>query len=1224
MAWQMAMMHPGVLDKMKAILLEWKDNSMGKLESHSVWQRIFLSGILNVELDRPQYWVIDAMDECKAPGDMTAFLTWMQQHWPLSVLVTSRDAVEIHQHGANPSINIRSYAISEQDSLQDISLLLEANTQHFPCPASDKWLAPETLASQIIERSAGCFLWASLMCSELRQVTSEKEVAEVMDSTPSDMDAVYRDILARMETVRFGKEVTRAMLGWAAYAFRPLHLSEMQMAIEMDMDDKIDDIQRVISRRCGSLLYVDQHDKIQLVHLTAREFLTRGEVNSELVLTKSDAHRRLTVACLKSLLQVSQKAPGRSRKSVSATAPSTAPFTDYASKFLFQHLDHVNSDEEELLLLLSTFLGGNSLLHWIEYIAANGDLRTVYEAGKTIKGILKRRRTRSQPHGTGQGLALCQAKLGLLEKWGDDLGRLVLQFSDRLRNSPKSIHRHIAPFCPPDSAVRQVFAIPMRGLNVQGLSARGWDDCVTTIPYFQAAKASTAAAAPGYLAVGTNSARGQISVYDDAIFQEIHTIHHGERVKHLAFAESGRYLATVGRKTVRIWSPANGLELASFELPAWCACMAFSEDDTILRVATQQNQLVEWDLATNAFVHDEVISWEADLPERMRGRQLFKAWFSPRNNLLAAVYKGHDLVLWDCTEKSLYDVFEQNTGSVELFGSRLQARGWSTVSTAVFSRATGSNLFAVLYDDGDLVVFDVEAGSPIAVNTERVYDPPLASSHDGRTLAGVDKLGNLTLFEFKTLRLLYRARLDHTHTMPNCLAFTSDDLRVIEVRPTQCRVKEPPVLRTDSAMLEHHLSLIAPKPSDLDDIARGFETRNEEEITAMTCSHEFSVVFYATGNRSVYGYDISGPEPGRELLFVHESRADVVALHFDDQGKVLACGGRWNRYTARAISRRLKKPQERHAAWEVGAPLVDVQSLGPNPGILQQMLVSSRHGRLLVSTSSSDTVWPMPRQDDEGYIQQLKHSEDRTDTSTRWITCPCPSSSADLLLGIEETGQEIHVYDWVTFNRLRVVPFAANPYLSVHCFAPLSHPHYFATYAKSTISKSRASLDDQRAAILLWDYQDLEGPGPAAPRCELRRPMLPSDIVHLIGVFGTRMVFYTADHWIASYELMPPGSPTGAVVAEGSFVRHFFLPNHWVGSVDRGGMLFGVGSDGEIIFARRDELAVIKRGLEVTEDGGAFQPRQLSNETRAQFGARIPSREPGLLVAGWLEAQAET
>jgi hypothetical protein len=70
-------------------------------------------------------------------------------------------------------------------------------------------------------------------------------------------------------------------------------------------------------------------------------------------------------------------------------------------------------------------------------------------------------------------------------------------------------------------------------------------------------------------------------------------------------------------------------------------------------VATQQNQLVEWDLATNAFVHDEVISWEADLPERMRGRQLFRAWFSPRNNLLAAVYKGHDLVLGDCTEKSL-------------------------------------------------------------------------------------------------------------------------------------------------------------------------------------------------------------------------------------------------------------------------------------------------------------------------------------------------------------------------------------------------------------------------------------------------------------------------------------------------------------------------------------------------------------------------------------------
>lgn len=1219
MAWQMAMMHPGVRDKLKAILSEWKDNSMDKTESHSVWQRIFLSGILKFQLDRPQYWVIDAMDECKGPGDMTAFLTWMQAHWPLSVIVTSRDAVETHQHGANPKVDIRSYAISEQDSLQDISLLLEANLQYLPCPASDKWPTPEALASQIVERSAGCFLWASLMCSELRQVTSEKEITEVIDSTPSNMDVVYCDILARMETARFGKEVTKAILAWATYSFRPLHLAEMQTAIEMDTDDKVNNVQRVISRCCASLLYLDQHDRVQLVHLTAREFLTRGEVKSELVLAKSGGHRRLAAACFNFLLRASRKLPGRSRKPGSASAESTDPFTDYASKFLFQHLGHVDSDDDELFLLLSAFLGSNSLLHWIEYIAANGDLRTVYDAGKTIKSMLKRRRTRSQPHGPGQNLALGQEKLELLEQWGDDLGRLVLQFSERLRSSPKAIHRHIAPFCPPDSAVRQVFDSPMRGPNVQGLSSSSWDDCVTTIPYSPGRCPSIAAAAPGYLAVAMHAPTGQVVLYDDAIFQEMHTIHHDERIHCLAFAESGQYLATAGNTTVRVWSPANGLELACFRLPARCACMAFAEDDTILSVATKQNQLVEWDLDAHAFVRDEPISWDADLPERMRGRELVNGWLSPGTGLLAALYRGYDLVLWDCADKSFYDTYEQQTGSVQMFGSHLEARGWPTVLAAVFSQAADPGLLAALYDDGDLVVFDVEAGTPIAVNTERVYCPVLASSHNGRTLASVDKLGSLTLFEFKTLRLLYRARLGQPDTIPGYLAFTSDDLRVVEIHLARCRVCEPPVLRADG--IHNHVSLTTPKLSNLADISQGIERRAAEGVTAMTCSLKFGVVFYAMGDQSVYGLDISGPYPDKKLLFVHESRSPVVFLHFNDQGMILACGSRWDRLTARKVSRRPKTPHETYAEWEIDTPLINVQR--PN-NMLQQILVSSRHGRLLVSTKYSDTVWPMPQQDGGAYIRQVNNSGNHH--GTRWITCPCPRSPVDLLLGIDETKEGVNVYDWETFNLLRVVPLAPGLDLLLDRFAPLSHPHYFATYATTTVSMPRAPMAGQPAAILLWDYQDLEGSGPlfrpAAHRWELRRCMLPSEAVHLMGVFGARIVFRTADHWIVSYELMPPGSRTGAVVTEGSFVRHFCLPNHWVSTINVDDMFFGMGSEGEILFGWQGDLAVIKRGLEVTEDGGTFQPRRMSSEARAQFGERIPDREPGLSTAGWLEAQA--
>ncbi|KAL2132593.1 hypothetical protein VTI74DRAFT_3616 [Chaetomium olivicolor] len=122
MAWQMARLHPVVRDKLKAIMSDWKDNTLDRIDSHSLWRKIFLSGILKVKLNRPQFWVIDAMDECRGAADMVNFLTRIQEHWPVSILVTSRDTMDIHQKGDNPRNGIRSYTISEQDNLQDISL----------------------------------------------------------------------------------------------------------------------------------------------------------------------------------------------------------------------------------------------------------------------------------------------------------------------------------------------------------------------------------------------------------------------------------------------------------------------------------------------------------------------------------------------------------------------------------------------------------------------------------------------------------------------------------------------------------------------------------------------------------------------------------------------------------------------------------------------------------------------------------------------------------------------------------------------------------------------------------------------------------------------------------------------------------------------------------------------------------------------------------------------
>lgn len=1204
MAWQMAMLHLEILDKMRDMITERRDNMTNSSESRSVWQRIFLAGILKVKPRKRQFWVIDAMDECTGSSDMTVFLTRIQEHWPLSVLVTSRDAAENHRRGTSRKITIESHAISEQDSLQDISLLLEADLPYLPCLASDRWPTPEKLASEILERSAGCFLWASLVCSELSQVTSEREITEVMNSIPSDMDALYCDILARMETARFGKETTKAILAWATYAFRPLHLAEMQTAIEMDIEDKISDVQRVISRCCGSLLYVDKYDKVQLVHLTAREFLTRGGTESEFVLTTTCAHGRLALACLNFLLQNSKKSPaGRPRRPESLVGNANTPLLDYASRFLFQHLDHADPNEGELLLVLFNFLQSPSLPNWIEYIAANGDLRTVHNAGNTIKTLLSRRSQHPQP--ADRSIALSQQKLEILRKWGDDLTHVVLRFSERLRRFPKTIHHHIAPFCPPDSAIRQALGGSARSISVHGLSPHSWNDCLTTIRYEMDRNPQTVAAAPGYIAVVIESEVGEIRIHDDAIFQEMHTIRHGEWVHHIAFAKSGRYLASVGENAVRVWSPSNGLELVCFQLPRIGAskCVAFAQEDTILRIATDRNQLIEWDMVSNTFIHDEPVSWELDLPKRIRGRQLEAAWLSPGTNLLAALYtdQGHNIVFWDCAEKRFHHVYEQDTGVVQSYGSTLGARGWLTVFAGVLSHGP-DNLFAATFSNGHLVTFDLDTGKPVAVNTKGAYNTKLASASDGRTLVGLDTAGQLTLYDFRTLRLLYRPYLE-IEGGSHGLAFTGDDLRVVEIGPGQWRVWEPPVLRTERSS-ECDTLLPLPEQSQLEDIFQQRTTRDAQEVIAMTCSHELNLVFCALGDGSVVGYDISGPEPQKELLFVHTVRPNspkwetqVTVLSFDDRSKILVCGDSWDGFTARTVVRRQQSPQRPDLVWEVGSPLVNVQRRLNYERLLTQILPSPNHERLLVVTKADSTLWAMPLLGEEtsgGWISRIE--TEWVAGSHLWISRARTDCGAEVLLRIGETGKDIGVYDWATLNLLRLIPLSISEDLKLVQFASLSHPDYFATDA-ANLSDIESPGGGWNLAVLLWDNGDFGGAAsqPISPRWEVIKLILPFRISHLIGIFGRRLVFYTRDYWIVSFEVTPLGSPEGTTVDDGSFARHFFLPNDWNASYHPRDLQIEIGRNGEIIMGYGDELAVIKRALEMTvEDGGMLQPRQFS------------------------------
>ncbi|POS75159.1 hypothetical protein DHEL01_v206445 [Diaporthe helianthi] len=1229
MAWQMAMIHPDILYKITGTFTAGTTGPVDGVDASTVWRKLYVSSILKVRLSRPQFWVIDSIDECKGSLAIMDILTRIQESWPVAILITSRDPLEMHLGRSELERNIESQEICEADVQGDIALLLKSNFKLLPCPASDRWPTPESMVSHILAKSAASFLWASLICSELRQVASAREIDQVLESVPSSMDSLYTKVLDDMENAQFGKNIAKALITWVTYAFRPLTTFEIKDPIELDIDDKVDNMERVISKCCGNIIYVDAHSKVQLIHATAREFLTTRAPKSGFTVSSTEGHRRLAEICLHFLMKTEKatlkpgrlpsdggvrdtdgnsnamsprgKVPGSgpvSRQIRRAPLPksllfSKSTFTAYASKYVFQHLDLAHLDDEVTTRVISEFLSGTSVLRWIEDNAARDDLHTVYQAGQILNTILARRARQSPP----LSLARDQTEIQMLEKWGNDLIHLVTKFSRQLRASPKAIYHIIPPFCPPESAIRQRFSDPYRGLNVHGLSSTGWDDCLATITYDQGNKPNVAAAGPGLFAVGMTATNGKIVLYGDSIFQEIHTFMHGEPVWRLTLSERGTMLASSGAKAVRIWSTTDGNQISSFKISSLCIALQFAEDDTMLRAVTRQNQLIEWDVLEHMPLREYPVNWSADLEENMQFRSPTMVEIGTATGLMCVIYKGQDIVLWDYLEDRVHDLYQKETGSVAVFGSHKVAEGITTVGSVTFSQAVETGLLAAASIDGDAFVYDIITGEPIA-SVEDSNIVTLSSSPDGRTLAGADSHGNLTLFEFSTLRVLQRIQFD-TQLMPKSMVFTSDSLRIIEIRGDQCRVWEP------STLLRAEIS----EDGDSDtlfgstELHDHYHTERKPEITAMVCCLSSSTVFYAVSDGSVYGCDISG-ESDTQLLFVLTSRCPVHILHIDERSSLLSTGDRSNRIMVRKVVR--LNIQTQPASWRIDPdpPIPNIQGPGGNSVILQSVITSGEHLRILISQDEMDSLVPLTGEDQARPIAQLQLEW------SQWSEHP---TKRDWLIRV--TRNHIDIHKWEDLSVLG--KFEATSYDCFHRLFPLIPAQLFAIRSARNEAAEDTSRDFQKCVghkhnqvintIQLWGRKDFGIPDEdTKPVCQLE-DALSSRIARILGCFGARLIVYTTDQWIASVDLQPP---QGLVQRSEDLVRHFFMPSDWING-DHERLIFGIGSSGEILFAKRSELAVIKRGLETTESGATFNPRRVGTGWKRSIPPRLRSTSLG-------------
>lgn len=1136
-AWQMAFMHTEILHVVLAVCEQ--DENLSQANYRTIWRKLFLEGLLKIRPVRPQYWVIDGLDECRNDSDIVPLLLKAIETCAVRILLTSRNRFESHRPSEHPRVRVVSEAIAAEDTSSDIALYLRANMDHLPLVDHED---RQVMFDRVLNKSAGCFLWVKLILQELGRVHTSAEIGQVLKDVPSDMNGLYSRILDGMSAAPYGKVLSKAILIWTVCSARPLTTEELFHALQIDIKDSIDSVERSIASSCSQLVYVDSHSRVQMIHQTARDYLLQADIHPDFGVDKRVGHKRLALTCLQYLNGNEMKGPRHRKLSFTSLVKERCPFVAYAGFSLFDHIAHVDATDEVIICALAKFLSSSNALSWIEYIARSSDLTRLIQAGKILRSFLHKRFKKVSPLGKD---------VALLDNWATDLLRLVTKFGKDLLSSPSSIFHLIPPFCPPESALRKNFAASARGIAVLGLSATEWDDCASTV-FEPNEQFHALACSEKSFAVGTFN--GNIMLYNAETCQETQRLRHSEPVRLLLFGRSARLLVAAGAKHIRTWDLTTNQQVWEFQATQLCMSLATTEGDELLLGAFKNNNLVVWDLSSGTLRDSS--NWTEDLEGQQAHtfRRPIAAAFCMDSKLLAVVYRGQDILLWDLERDALYDTYNKKSGASPMLGRRAVDAGAIALT---FNRAPGTNLLAAAYSDGDLVLFDTNDGYVKALTTANAHT--LAASPDGRTLASGDGSGKLQIFDFETLKLLYC--IQSTEYGIKELHFSGDNLQILDIRGSHCRIWDPVALvRQDAEDESSDVVSLSTAPQEV-------PMADDEDmplITALTIYEVGEVMFCGKEDGSIHMYEIKSGRHVQKLLS-HAEGVSIMALSLDEESSTLSSTDSSSRVMVHRLERQTK-------GWHVHAPVFD-HRIGVS---VHQVLSNRGSTRLLVSSTTSDTLWSISGNTFEmiGNISSVDRG------AHRWTTHPIHN---DQLLLI--TDNVAHLYDWLTLSRLTntegiLLEGSLLPELTIQSITPCFNRSIIATTFKESLGVRAKSK------LLLWNSADFNVQATRSVPVP-RYHYLSNEVQVLIGSDGQRLVFLHGSGWVCSVDTQATGLE--------HFIRHFFFPADWL-STDSP-LIIKVTRRSDVIFVKRDEIAVIKRGLETSErgfDGGIGKSSSLT------------------------------
>ncbi|KAG6907582.1 hypothetical protein DXG01_008339 [Tephrocybe rancida] len=257
--------------------------------------------------------ILDAMDECESP--QTPILRILnlahQNQGKIKLFATGRKsawtAVERSHSTSYPAPHVLE--ISYKDIQRDIRMFVQNIISSIPRLRGQEHLR-NRLCQEIEdpENNRGMFLWAFLMCEEVKQQGDVQALQKLMVHPPKGLDAMYgricHTIIERDESVG----LCLSVLQWIAHSPRPLQFFELQeglrlMRARIDgstsrneewFDGKSDLLwsREDIVDACGNLVVhsgVDRGDFFTFIHLSATQFFQSNPAKLRLLLPNPES-----------------------------------------------------------------------------------------------------------------------------------------------------------------------------------------------------------------------------------------------------------------------------------------------------------------------------------------------------------------------------------------------------------------------------------------------------------------------------------------------------------------------------------------------------------------------------------------------------------------------------------------------------------------------------------------------------------------------------------------------------------------------------------------------------------------------------------------------------------------------------------------------------------------------------------------------------------------------